>query len=152
MRRLVEYSWPGNIRELQNVIERGVILSPGNLLVLDREWPSTACLDGGQVISLTGDVASAPTAFGAADSTASGAPSSSSASSAASPSLREAERRHIEAALAATNWVIEGEKGAARMLDIHPNTLRSRMKKLNIQRPCETPADAASAYGGTSSS
>jgi len=152
MRRLVEYSWPGNIRELQNVIERGVILSPGNLLVLDREWLSTACLDGGQVISLTGDVASTPTAFGAADPTASGAPSSSSASSAASPSLREAERRHIEAALAATNWVIEGDKGAARMLDIHPNTLRSRMKKLNIQRPCETPADAASAYGGTSSS
>jgi len=152
MRRLVEYSWPGNIRELQNVIERAVILSPGNLLVLDREWLSTACLDGGQVISLTGDAASAPTAFGAADSTASGAPSSSSASSAASPSLREAECRHIEAALAATNWVIEGDKGAARMLDIHPNTLRSRMKKLNIQRPCETPADAASAYGGTSSS
>jgi PAS domain S-box-containing protein len=152
MRRLVEYSWPGNIRELQNVIERAVILSPGNLLVLDREWLSTACLDGGQVISLTGDAASAPTAFGAADSIASGAPSSSSASSAASPSLREAERRHIEAAVAATNWVIEGDKGAARMLDIHPNTLRSRMKKLNIQRPCETPADAASAYGGTSSS
>jgi hypothetical protein len=36
--------------------------------------------------------------------------------------------------------------------DIHPNTLRSRMKKLNIQRPCETPADAASAYESTSSS
>src|SRR5260370_33985498 len=78
MRRLVEYSWPGNIRELQNVIERAVILSPGNLLVLDREWLSTACLDGGQVISLTGDAASAPPAFGAASSTAFRAPPRSS--------------------------------------------------------------------------
>ncbi|HKB98855.1 MAG TPA: sigma 54-interacting transcriptional regulator, partial [Terriglobales bacterium] len=152
MRRLVEYSWPGNIRELQNVIERGVILSPGNLFFLDREWPGTACLDGGGIISLTGEVASAPTAFGAAESIASSAPSSSSTSSAASSSLREAERRHIEAALAARNWVIEGEKGAARMLDVHPNTLRSRMKRLNIQRPCGVPADGAPAYGGTSSS
>jgi len=152
MRRLVEYSWPGNIRELQNVIERGVILSPGNLLVLDRERPSTACLDSGGIISLIGDVASAPTAFGPAESIASGGPSSSSTSSAVSPSLREAERRHIEAALAATNWVIEGEKGAARMLDVHPNTLRSRMKRLNIQRPCGVLADGAPAYGGTSSS
>jgi formate hydrogenlyase transcriptional activator len=138
MRRLVEYSWPGNIRELQNVIERGVILSPGNLLVLDRESPGTACLDSGGIISLIGDVASIA--------------SSSSTSFAVSPSLREAERRHIEAALAATNWVIEGEKGAARMLDVHPNTLRSRMKRLNIQRPCGVPADGAPAYGSTSSS
>src|SRR6266436_5645181 len=152
MRRLVEYSWPGNVRELQNVIERGVILSPGNLLVLDREWPGTACLDSGGIISLIGDVASAPTAFGPAESIVSSAPSSSSTSSAVSPSLREAERRHIEAALAARNWVIEGEKGAARMLDVHPNTLRSRMKRLNIQRPCRVPADGAPAYGGTSSS
>src|SRR5260221_665101 len=152
MRRLVEYSWPGNIRELQKEIERGVILSPGNLFFLDREWPGTACLDGGGIISLTGEVAAAPAAFVAAESIASSAPSSSSTSSLARSSLREAERRHIEAALAARNWVIEGEKGAARMLDVHPNTLRSRMKRLNIQRYCGVLADGAPSYGGTSSS
>ena len=119
LRRLVEYSWPGNVRELQNVIERGVILSPSNLLVLDREF------------SLAGDEARAATVAQTLESII------SDASSLPGTSLREAERRHIESALAATNWVIEGEKGAARILDVHPNTLRSRMKKLNIQRPGE---------------
>jgi hypothetical protein len=52
--------------------------------------------------------------------------------------------------LAATNWVIEGEKGAARILDVHPNTLRSRMKKLNIQRPGEAPTNGEPAYGDKS--
>src|SRR5260370_26242730 len=119
MRRLVEYSWPGNVRELQNVIERGVILSPGNLLVLDGEF------------SLAGDEVRAATAVEVLG------PLISSASCVAGASLRDAERRHIEAALAATNWIIEGEKGAAKVLDIPPNTLRSRMKKLDLQRPGE---------------
>ena len=44
------------------------------------------------------------------------------------------ERRHIEEALAKTSWVIEGDRGAAKLLDIHPNTLRSRMKKLGVTR------------------
>jgi formate hydrogenlyase transcriptional activator len=134
MRSLVEYSWPGNVRELQNILERAVILSTNNVLALDREF------------SLGVDDARAPAATEALR------PITSGASSGAGASLRDAERRHIEAALAAANWVIEGEKGAARMLDVHPNTLRSRMKRLNIQRPCGVPADGAPAYGGTSSS
>ena len=117
MRRLVEYSWPGNVRELQNILERAVILSTNNLLVLDREF------------SLGANGAPTPTASEVPASVPSGA------SSAGGASLRDAERRHIESALAATNWVIEGDNGAARMLHIHPNTLRSRMKKLDIQRP-----------------
>ena len=92
LRRLVEYSWPGNVRELQNVIERGVILSPSNLLVLDREF------------SLAGDEARAATVAESLESIISGA------SSLPGTSLREAERRHIESALTATNWVIEGER------------------------------------------
>jgi formate hydrogenlyase transcriptional activator len=136
MRRLMEYSWPGNVRELQNILERAVILSTNNVLVLDREFSLAA--DG---VPLPAQTASEFPA-----SIASGAPSDSSASSAAGASLRDAERRHIESALAATNWVIEGEKGAARILDIHPNTLRSRMKKLDIHRPCGEAADGESAY------
>jgi formate hydrogenlyase transcriptional activator len=128
MRRLMEYSWPGNVRELQNILERAVILSTNNVLVLDREF------------TLGVDDARAPVATEALW------PVTSGASSAASASLRDAERRHIESALAATNWVIEGDKGAARILDIHPNTLRSRMKKLDIDRPCGEAADGESAY------
>jgi transcriptional regulator with GAF, ATPase, and Fis domain len=45
------------------------------------------------------------------------------------------EKRHILAVLARTDWQIEGPRGAALILDIHPNTLRSRMKKLGIKRP-----------------
>jgi transcriptional regulator with GAF, ATPase, and Fis domain len=48
--------------------------------------------------------------------------------------MNDAERRHIEAVLARTGGVIEGPAGAARILDLHPNTLRSRMKKLGVQR------------------
>jgi len=132
LRRLVEYSWPGNVRELQNVIERGVIVSPSNLLVLDREF------------SLAGDEARAATVAQTLESII------SDASSLPGTSLREAQRRHIESALAATNWVIEGEKGAARILDVHPNTLRSRRKKLNIQRPGEAPTNGEPACGDQS--
>jgi formate hydrogenlyase transcriptional activator len=44
------------------------------------------------------------------------------------------ERGHILAALERTGWVIEGPRGAARILQLHPNTLRSRMHKLGIRR------------------
>jgi formate hydrogenlyase transcriptional activator len=49
--------------------------------------------------------------------------------------LDAAQRSHIEAALTQTGWVIDGERGAAKILGMHPNTLRSRMKKLGIERP-----------------
>ena len=48
--------------------------------------------------------------------------------------LEDAERRHILAVLEHAKGVIDGPNGAARILDMHPNTLRSRMKKLGIQR------------------
>ena len=49
--------------------------------------------------------------------------------------LRDVERNHILHVLDTTNWVIEGKYGAATHMDIHPATLRSRMKKLGIKRP-----------------
>jgi formate hydrogenlyase transcriptional activator len=48
--------------------------------------------------------------------------------------LEEVERGHILAALNHTSGVIEGPKGAARILNLHPNTLRHRMEKLGIKR------------------
>jgi transcriptional regulator with GAF, ATPase, and Fis domain len=50
------------------------------------------------------------------------------------------ERRHIQSVLQKTDWVIEGDRGAAKILDLHPNTLRSRMKKLGIERASLNPA------------
>jgi transcriptional regulator with GAF, ATPase, and Fis domain len=50
-------------------------------------------------------------------------------------SLSEVQRRHIESVLEQTSWVIEGQRGAARLLNLHPNTLRFRMQKLGIIRP-----------------
>jgi GAF domain-containing protein len=51
-----------------------------------------------------------------------------------SGTLEDVERAHILATLAQTGWVIEGPRGAAKILDMHPNTLRSRMKKLGLER------------------
>jgi transcriptional regulator with GAF, ATPase, and Fis domain len=50
-------------------------------------------------------------------------------------SLEAVERRHILDVVEQTNWVIEGPNGPAKILNLHPNTLRSRMKKLGIKRP-----------------
>ncbi len=52
-----------------------------------------------------------------------------------SHSMEAAERKHIESVLASTGWVIEGAKGAATVLKMNPSTLRSRMRRLGIQRP-----------------
>jgi formate hydrogenlyase transcriptional activator len=114
MERLQAYAWPGNIRELQNVIERVVILSDGATLEIDRTMlpaPAAAALGASSTVAL-GVV-----------------PVSRSL-----PSLEEVERSHILAALAHTAWVIEGPKGAAAILKVHPNTLRSRLEKLGIKR------------------
>jgi len=51
--------------------------------------------------------------------------------------MAEVEKKHITKVLEETSWKISGHKGAAQILDLHPNTLRSRMKKLNIQRDTE---------------
>jgi transcriptional regulator with GAF, ATPase, and Fis domain len=105
IRRLAEYTWPGNVRELQNVLERAVILSPGRTLALPARFAS--------------GVESGPRL---------GRPNSH-------VTLAEAEREHLLAVLDATDWRIEGEDGAARILDLRPSTLRSRLKKLGITRP-----------------
>jgi PAS domain S-box-containing protein len=111
MDRLVKYPWPGNVRELQNVLERAVILCNASLLEVGSEQLPAAAI---------------PTA----------APTTAPVSTpAGSGSLKEVEREHIVAALIRANWVIEGTAGAAQALKMHPNTLRSRMKKLGISRP-----------------
>jgi len=114
MQVLSEYSWPGNIRELQNVIERAVVLCPGTVLRLGRD-----------LLPVTGPEYEQEEEVAPANG-----PQSSS-------SLESIERNHILQVLRQTQGVIEGPRGAAKILNLHPNTLRSRMKKLGIER---TPA------------
>ena len=111
MQRLMAYSWPGNVRELENVLERAVILCQGPILEIDPALVSEA-------VPSTADPAEA----GAATDIPS------------TLSLQEVESAHIRAVLERTNWVIDGSRGAATILGLHPNTLRSRLKKLGISR------------------
>jgi formate hydrogenlyase transcriptional activator len=122
MEALAGYSWPGNIRELENFIERAVLLSPGReLRVPVSELKSVLLAPGG------GDVSSPSL------SSASLAPSASS--SASISTLEDAERQHILRALRRTEWRIAGPKGAAVVLGMKRTTLQARMRKLGIRRP-----------------
>jgi formate hydrogenlyase transcriptional activator len=120
MDALTRYDWPGNIRELQNLIERAVILSKGPTLNV----PVSA-------ITQT-DVSAAPR---------SAAPDSSAAArSAEAETLEHIDRRHIISALERSNWVIAGPGGAAVRLGMKRSTLQFRMRKLGIVRPAQQQA------------
>jgi formate hydrogenlyase transcriptional activator len=125
---LTTYTWPGNIRELQNLIERAVVLSQGPVLRLDRALlPAVA----------SGAKATAPEAMGSVPSKPGRDSKLTDPSASSAPgealTLEEVERRHILGVLKQTRGVIEGPKGAAKILKLHPNTLRSRLKKLGIK-------------------
>jgi formate hydrogenlyase transcriptional activator len=105
MTRLTAYGWPGNIRELQNLIERSVILSRGSVLevpLAELKRPG----NGDPVNQALG-----PTM------------------------LEEVEREHILKVLRETGWVIGGPAGAATRLGLNRTTLNNRMRKLGITRP-----------------
>ncbi|MGN6734916.1 MAG: sigma 54-interacting transcriptional regulator [Candidatus Binatia bacterium] len=108
LREFTDYKWPGNIRELQNVIERAVIVASDGVLRLPEPLAQRTT------------------------------PLPRDAEPVAEPmrvsSLDEAERDNILRALEATAWRIEGPKGAASMLKLHPSTLRFRMKKLGLTK------------------
>jgi len=126
--RLRAHTWPGNVRELQNVIERAVIRAVDGRLDLGRELP-------GQ-----GEAASRAGAAAATDARPS-PPASGTSAAAADERIRTVhelvalERANILRALDAAEWRVSGERGAARLLEVHPSTLSSRMKALGIRRP-----------------
>jgi formate hydrogenlyase transcriptional activator len=105
MTSLTSYHWPGNIRELENFIERAVILSRG----ADLDAP-LAELKPREVESPAGEPGAATT-------------------------LEAAEREHIRRALEQANWLVGGPSGAAARLGMKRTTLQSRMAKLRIERP-----------------
>ena len=107
------YDWPGNIRELQNVIERAVITAHAGRLRFDL--PTDA----------------QPKKPSPADTPQ----SREEATTITDDEMRRRERANILAALKQTKWKISGEDGAAELLGIKPTTLASRMKKMGIERP-----------------
>lgn len=112
--RLKEYRWPGNIRELQNVIERAVITADRTRLNLDRALPETAR-------------SKAPPAPPA--------PDADTPSILTAAQLQELERNNLLRALTSTGWRVSGPAGAARLLGMPPSTLNSRLKSLGLKRP-----------------
>ena len=123
MEALTRYDWPGNIRELQNLIERAVILSTRPTLDVP-----VAALNGRKVVTPT--FASATAGRPAFVSETAG-----KLHGRESETLEAADRRHIVAALKGTNWVVAGPNGAAARLGIKRSTLQFRMRKLGIVRP-----------------
>jgi formate hydrogenlyase transcriptional activator len=104
MSALSEYHWPGNIRELENFIERAVILSRGSALELPLAELKQRS-NSTPAVSLSGFA-----------------------------TLEHAEKEHIIRALGETHWVIGGPGGAAARLGMKRTTLQSRMRKLGINR------------------
>lgn len=103
LERLVRYAWPGNIRELEHVIEQAMILCHDAVLPIDGRFLDHESQESRHVPNRLEDV----------------------------------ERRHILQTLALTDWRIEGGGGAAERLGLVPSTLRSRLRKLGIQRPAD---------------
>ncbi len=111
MDELDAHSWPGNIRELEGVIQRSLISASGSVLELTEPLggkPQVARREDTPVVAVSDD-------------------------------LRAVEREHIRITLEKTHGAIAGKDGAAAMLGVPASTLRSKMKKLGIQRPRQSP-------------
>ena len=112
MRALVQWHWPGNIRELENFIERSVILTRGNVLNVP-------------VSEIQPMPAAVPVALSAA---------ASASTRGRTLTLQDSEREHILKILRETKGVLSGPEGAATRLGLKRTTLQTKMKKLGIAR------------------
>jgi formate hydrogenlyase transcriptional activator len=125
MELLMNYAWPGNIRELQNIIERAVVLAAGPILSLDPAFLPKTAAPSNSPQNLSSEL---PTSI------LHSAQAGSQSTETSFLSLKQMERSHILAALKRSSGRIGGPRGAAKILHLHPNTLRSRMTKLRIDR------------------
>ena len=107
MAALVHHDWPGNIRELQNIIERSVIMTTGPMLSRQTRAPLT----GGEVLPVGASAVIGPVSI---------------------KTMADAERAHITATLHETQWVVGGARGAAARLGLPRTTLIAKMERLGI--------------------
>jgi DNA-binding NtrC family response regulator len=104
LERARSYDWPGNIRELENVVERSLLMSRDGTLEAHHIAFET------------------------------GAPGEPAGTPPHGATLEDVERAHIRSVLDRSGWKIEGERGAAATLGLNPSTLRGRMRKLGIRK------------------
>ena len=112
--RLQSYDWPGNIRELRNVIDRAVIISRGRALDFDLPAAETALVPARRAARAASDTE--PEFLTEAE-------------------LQRRERENLLIILEKANWKIKGADGAAELLGVNSATLLSRMKKMGLKRP-----------------
>jgi len=110
---LLQYTWPGNVREIRNVIERAVILSPGKVLRLDLSMPNTGAAR----------VVAAPSEARQSDEILT------------DTEMQDYQRQNLVAALKKSNWRVSGPNGAAELLGVKPTTLADRVRSFGIERP-----------------
>jgi formate hydrogenlyase transcriptional activator len=116
MRAVERHDWPGNIRELENVLQQGIILSRDGTLDLAGFYNAeTSVTSRGE-----------------------------------SRRMVDVERDHILVVLASTNWRVEGSSGAAAILGLPPSSLRSRMRRLRIERLSHAPEPPGNQAGSNS--
>ncbi len=119
LEKLASHTWPGNLRELGNVLERATILSRSAAL-----GPDVLDLPHGPSLSASPPV----------EPPAAAAPAAQAGDAA---TLDDLQRAHIERVLRQTKGRVYGEGGAARILGLKPSTLQGRMRKLGLRRPTD---------------
>jgi len=115
MAKMRNYPWPGNVRELRNVLERAVIVTQGSKLSLIDDLDL-------QAFELQLHARAA-------------VPNEITDAVKAGETLEQTEYNLITRTLKSVHWRVEGPGGAAELLNLHPSTLRSKMRKLGIERP-----------------
>lgn len=109
---ILAYDWPGNVREMKNVIERAVILSKGDVLRLDLSLPRS------------GEPSVDPTVTADAGNEI-----------LTDKQLQALQKRNLIAALKQADWRVSGQGGAAEILGVRPTTLADRMRKFGVRKP-----------------
>jgi transcriptional regulator with GAF, ATPase, and Fis domain len=112
--KLENYHWPGNIRELRNVIERAIIISRGGALDFDLPVTESAVVPSQHAAHAKSDAE--PEFLTEAE-------------------LQRRERKNLMTVLEKTHWRIKGENGAAELLGVKATTLKARIKKMGLKRP-----------------
>ncbi len=122
LQQLQSHTWPGNIRELENIIERAVIVAKG-------QW-----LELGDWFTIVPAVSPTPSQQPSLPPSTPHPLHNSSGPHSSFQTLEERERAHILEVLESVNWRVSGETGAAQLLGLNRTTLEARMKKLGISR------------------